>query len=310
MNRSSRLASGESNAITWRKDEEPFSTETPWRRVSCGRRGSTCLTRLLTLSAAVSTFAPISKVTWISTVPLDVEVELMYSMFSTPLIWFSRGAATVCSSTWAEAPGYTARTVTTGGAISGYCAIGSTRMPASPAITMKIESTAAKIGRSMKKRDIMAASRSLVVGGLRRDIFGRLAAAFIAWLSWRAWLSSRARLFCRTRFSGRAWRPFTFDRSGGIRHLDRSSRPELHYAVHDDPVARLEAVVDEPTLVGPVADLYRTLLRLVLGANDIDEFALWPLEHRALRYHGRVRTHRPVQHDASELPGAEQIARV
>src|SRR5688572_12934908 len=49
-----------------------------------------------------------------------------------------------------------ARTVTTGGAISGYCAIGSTRIAASPAITMKIDSTAAKIGRSMKKRDIMA----------------------------------------------------------------------------------------------------------------------------------------------------------
>src|SRR6185295_19284407 len=44
-------------------------------------------------------------------------------------------------------------TVTTGGAISGYCAIGSTRIAASPASTMKIESTAAKIGRSMKKRE-------------------------------------------------------------------------------------------------------------------------------------------------------------
>src|SRR5512145_3251441 len=48
-----------------------------------------------------------------------------------------------------------ARTVTTGGAISGYCAIGSARRAARPAITMKIESTAAKIGRSMKKREIM-----------------------------------------------------------------------------------------------------------------------------------------------------------
>src|SRR5687767_7669127 len=79
-------------------------------------------------------------------------------MFSTPLIWFSSGAATVCSSTVADAPGYTARTVTTGGAISGYCAIGSTRIAARPAITMKIDSTAAKIGRSMKKRDIMRGS--------------------------------------------------------------------------------------------------------------------------------------------------------
>ena len=35
----------------------------------------------------------------------EAEVELMYSIFSTPLIWFSSGAATVCSSTVAEAPG-------------------------------------------------------------------------------------------------------------------------------------------------------------------------------------------------------------
>src|SRR5688572_15027917 len=102
-------------------------------------------------------------------------------MLSTPLIWFSRGAATVCSSVAAEAPGYTARTVTTGGAISGYCAIGSTRIAASPAMTMKIESTAAKIGRSMKKREIMAGClyfllwRCLLVRR-RFHAFGRLLA--------------------------------------------------------------------------------------------------------------------------------------
>jgi hypothetical protein len=79
----------------------------------------------------------------------------MYSMSSTPLIAFSRGAATVCSSTVAEAPGYTARTCTTGGAISGYCAIGSTRIAAIPASAMKSEMTTAKIGRSMKKRENM-----------------------------------------------------------------------------------------------------------------------------------------------------------
>ncbi len=81
-------------------------------------------------------------------------------MPSTPLIAFSSGAATVCSSTLAEAPGYTAVTLTTGGAISGYCAIGSTRIEASPASTMKIDSTAAKIGRSMKKRENIGGSLS------------------------------------------------------------------------------------------------------------------------------------------------------
>ena len=41
-------------------------------------------------------------------------------MPGTPLIAFSMGEATVCSSVVADAPGYTASTVTTGGAISGY----------------------------------------------------------------------------------------------------------------------------------------------------------------------------------------------
>src|SRR3989441_7801379 len=66
-------------------------------------------------------------------------------MFGTPLIAFSISEATVCSSTSAEAPGYTACTVTTGGAISGYCAIGRLRIAARPASTMKMETTAAKM---------------------------------------------------------------------------------------------------------------------------------------------------------------------
>src|SRR5678816_3767538 len=74
-------------------------------------------------------------------------------MFGTPLMAFSIGAATVCSSVCAEAPGYTAVTVTTGGAISGYWPIGRTRIAARPASTRNMEMTAAKIGRSMKKRD-------------------------------------------------------------------------------------------------------------------------------------------------------------
>jgi len=58
-----------------------LSVTEAWARAgggtSSGSRGSACFTRLLTLSAAVSTSAPISNVTWISTVPFEVEVELM-----------------------------------------------------------------------------------------------------------------------------------------------------------------------------------------------------------------------------------------
>src|SRR5512139_859755 len=98
-------------------------------------------------------------------------------MPGTPLIAFSSGAATVCSSTSADAPGYTACTVTTGGAISGYCATGSVRIAASPASTMKIEITAAKIGRSMKKRENMAAPYFFSPDGAAPDASPGLAAA-------------------------------------------------------------------------------------------------------------------------------------
>src|SRR5258706_14195241 len=64
-----------------------------------------------------------------------------------------------------------ATTLTTGGAISGYCAIGSERIADKPAITKKIDSTAAKIGRSMKKRENMAAPY------LALGLFAPLAAA-------------------------------------------------------------------------------------------------------------------------------------
>src|SRR5882672_9945514 len=77
-------------------------------------------------------------------------------MCGTPLIAFSSGDATVSSSTLADAPGYVAVTVTTGGAISGYCEIGRLRIADRPASTRNTEITAAKIGRSIKKRENMS----------------------------------------------------------------------------------------------------------------------------------------------------------
>ncbi len=72
-------------------------------------------------------------------------------MFSTPLICCSSGATTVEATTSALAPGYWPVTLITGGAISGYCATGSRPNDTAPRITNTIETTAAKIGRSMKK---------------------------------------------------------------------------------------------------------------------------------------------------------------
>jgi hypothetical protein len=45
---------------------------------------------------------------------------------------------------------------TVGGAICGYCAMGSTCAATSPAMTMMIEMTDAKIGRLMKNFDMAA----------------------------------------------------------------------------------------------------------------------------------------------------------
>src|SRR5512141_3243630 len=136
---------------------ERFCTVTPLRVTSAGRRGAASWTRLLTLNTALSTSVPVSNVTVIDTVPFDDELELKYSMFSTPESCSSIGAATTLASVSAEAPGYEAATVTVGGAISGYWAIGRILAATRPAMTMMIASTLAKIGRSMKNFDMIRA---------------------------------------------------------------------------------------------------------------------------------------------------------
>ena len=75
-------------------------------------------------------------------------------MFSTPLICCSSGVTTVAATTSALAPGYWPVTLTTGGAISGYWAIGRRPKETSPRITKTSDTTPAKIGRSMKKREM------------------------------------------------------------------------------------------------------------------------------------------------------------
>src|SRR5262245_14491925 len=160
-------------------------------------------------------------------------------MFSTPLIWFSSGAATVCSSTAADAPGYTARTVTTGGAISGYCAIGSTRIEASPAMTIKIDSTAAKIGLSIKKREIMISPCELFfVRGRRRGFIGSVVCRFAVAFGIRF----RALRLGLRRIRGRGFR---------IAHLHRRTGTDFHHAIDNDTLARLEAAIDRPAIADP-----------------------------------------------------------
>src|SRR5271163_4874500 len=100
-------------------------------------------------------------------------------MFSTPLICCSIGVTTVEATTSALAPGYCPVTLINGGAISGYCAIGSRANDTAPRITKTIEITAAKIGRSMKKCErripasIRLGLRGVLAGVLRRRRCGR-----------------------------------------------------------------------------------------------------------------------------------------
>src|SRR3981189_1819235 len=81
-------------------------------------------------------------------------------MFSTPLIWSSIGETTVEATVSALAPGYWPVTLMIGGAISGYWATGSRENETTPRITKTIDTTPAKIGRSMKKCEIRIADLS------------------------------------------------------------------------------------------------------------------------------------------------------
>src|ERR1700753_335819 len=72
-------------------------------------------------------------------------------MLSTPLISCSMGEATVSETTSAVAPAKRAVTCTVGGAMSGNSETGNARNEMMPTNVKMIESTAAKIGRSIKK---------------------------------------------------------------------------------------------------------------------------------------------------------------
>src|SRR5438876_873169 len=163
-------------------------------------------------------------------------------MFGTPLIAFSIGEATVCSSTSADAPGYTALTVTTGGAISGYWAIGRLRIADKPASTRNTEITAAKIGRSIKKRENMSGFLALFFRGLRRRFCGvggrgRRSRTFLHRL-FRRWLRRRATGGVGDRAGGRGG-----DRRG---ELDLPTGHQFGDAVDDHAIAGRQPRIDDP----------------------------------------------------------------
>src|ERR1700716_817075 len=66
---------------------------------------------------------------------------------------------TVSAIVLGEAPGYWPLTTTVGGTISGYSLIGSTGIASSPATVIRIASTVANIGLSMKNDEMFIAAR-------------------------------------------------------------------------------------------------------------------------------------------------------
>ena len=127
-----------------------FCTVTPCCITSLGNELSAMLTLFCTSTVAMSMSVPTSNVTVSWYVPDDDDVELMYSMPSTPFTCCSMGIPTVCAMVSALAPGYTAVTCTVGGVIEGYWSMGSTKSEAPPATISNSESTVANMGRSMK----------------------------------------------------------------------------------------------------------------------------------------------------------------
>src|SRR5689334_7946797 len=118
---------------------------------------------------------------------------------------------------------------TLGGAISGYCSIGRSRIEPAPASMITIEITQAKIGRSTKTRESM--TPSLLPHGRRRVL-------------------ARARVVVRVDGHG----------------LDRLTRLDLVGALDDQLVPGGETLAHEPLVVDGALELQVTLLDLALGA--------------------------------------------
>src|SRR6478752_6886096 len=156
-------------------------------------------------------------------------------MFSTPLICCSIGVTTVEATTSALAPGYWPDTLMMGGAISGYWATGSRENDTPPMITKTIETTAAKIGRSMTKCEIRIGlpARSIGLGlGSRR-------------------LRRRLLVFgC---------------------HLLTRTHP--HQAIDHNAVVRRHPFLDHAQIVNDVAQHDEALPGYAILIDDIDEFA-------------------------------------
>ncbi len=149
-------SSEETKAYIWRKLSATLVTVTPCRVTSSGREDMASWSLFCTCICATSGLVSGSKVRRMETCPAASLVEWMYKSPSMPLSFCSMIWVTVSSSVSAEAPGYLAEMVTTGGAMRGYWATGRRKREMPPASMIRMAMTHAKTGRSIKKRAIGA----------------------------------------------------------------------------------------------------------------------------------------------------------
>src|SRR3989344_525266 len=203
-------------------------------------------------------------------------------MPSTPLMDSSSGVATVSAITLGLAPGYCARTTTEGGATSGYSEMGRPRNAISPPRKMSTDSTPAKMGRSMKKRDRFMDANSSGRSG-----------------------SGRWRLGCVLGF-------LAITRNLGLGgHGDRLRRHHCTgthalQAVDDDVLARLEARGDHAQAVNRRAQGDLAVLGLVALAHHHHELLVLVGTHGTLVDQQGLRVAGLAHADAGELAGDER----
>src|SRR5271157_3593806 len=164
--------------------------------------------------------------------------------------------------------------------------MGSAKSAIPPIKVMTMDSTAAKIGRSMKNRAIMARARSalgLVLRRRRRPSWlvggrGRLRRGRLRWNRLRRGRLHRGRL--RRGRLRRGWlrrgsitsRVPAERRHGPLLGVDRHAGPDLLQAGHDDPFIGLKSFSDHAQSI--VLERGRgdsAVLDLVLLVNNVDE---------------------------------------
>ena len=157
-----------------------------------------------------------------------------------------------------------------GGAISGYCATGSRENDTPPRITKTIETTAAKIGRSMKKCEMRICLASAGLGFVRP--FGR-----------------RRVLLLRRHFL---------------------ARPRAHQAVDDDAIGGGEPVLDHAQAAVDLAERDVFLSDHAAVIDDEHEFAHLLGADRGVGNEQRRIGRRAGHADAAEHAGRENAVGV